>query len=306
MTTRDRPRRDCQCKRARHQHGTRTAYVVDRCRCDDCREAARIYEQKRRRAHLYGRYDNLVDATPAREHLTRLLDQGMSYKQLQTLTGVDRSTLCRIVHGRAERGEGPARRIIPVNAERILAVRYTHRGLPGGHRIPATGVTRRAQALMCLGYSLKWQAAQIGMNPGNYNRMVNGGTGGVTVALHQRVDGMYRDLENTPNPATDWHDLAAANRSRYTAARRGYVPPAGWDCIDTDPTPATVTDITTAADRKAQDAVDLIAGGMAPAQVMDRLRVGSLAALTRLLAGAGREDLAVEAEHAHQIWKDAA
>lgn len=36
----DRPTRDCQCKRANHQHGTRTAYVVDRCRCDPCREAA--------------------------------------------------------------------------------------------------------------------------------------------------------------------------------------------------------------------------------------------------------------------------
>ena len=50
----DRPTRDCQCPRANHQHGTRTAYVVDRCRCDPCREAARIYEAQRRRTHLYG------------------------------------------------------------------------------------------------------------------------------------------------------------------------------------------------------------------------------------------------------------
>ena len=47
----DRPTRDCQCKRANHQHGTRTAYVVDRCRCDPCREAARIYEAQLADAH---------------------------------------------------------------------------------------------------------------------------------------------------------------------------------------------------------------------------------------------------------------
>ena len=65
-------------------------------------------------------------------------------------------------------------------------------------------------------------------------------------------------------------------------------------------------EVSTALKAYAALATRLIAGGMAPAQVMNRLRVDGLAALTRLLAGAGREDLAVEAEHAHQIWKDAA
>ena len=37
-----RVKRDCQCKRASHVHGTRTAYVVDKCRCRPCTDALRI------------------------------------------------------------------------------------------------------------------------------------------------------------------------------------------------------------------------------------------------------------------------
>jgi hypothetical protein len=41
-----RPKRDCVCKRARHQHGTRAAYTKDGCRCFPCRIAnSRIHAQ---------------------------------------------------------------------------------------------------------------------------------------------------------------------------------------------------------------------------------------------------------------------
>lgn len=301
-----RPTRDCQCKRANHQHGTRTAYVVDRCRCDPCREAARIYEAQRRRTHLYGRYNNLVDAEPARQHLRTLRAHGMSHQQLETLTGVDKSTLFRILHGRTERGEGPARRIIPKNADAILAVRFTHEGLPGGHQIPATGAVRRAQALACLGYSFKWQAEQIGMSPANYARIVRTEGGKVTVTTHGLIDDLYRRYEMTPNRAATWHEKAAASRARNTATREGWAPPAMWDDIDLDDAPAVAEDTPESlAERRQQDAVDLIAGGMAPALVAQRLRT-SVRGLQRMLTTAGREDLAVEVEHAHQVWQDAA
>jgi hypothetical protein len=35
-------KRDCQCPRVNHQHGTRLAYDADRCRCFDCRLANAI------------------------------------------------------------------------------------------------------------------------------------------------------------------------------------------------------------------------------------------------------------------------
>ena len=302
----DRPTRDCTHPKANHQHGTRTAYVLDRCRCDPCREAARVYEAQRRRTHLYGRYNNLVDAEPARQHLRTLRAHGMSHQQLETLTGVDKSTLFRILHGRTERGEGPARRIIPKNADAILAVRFTHEGLPGGHQIPATGAVRRAQALACLGYSFKWQAEQIGMSPANYTRIVRTEGGKVTVTTHGLIDGLYRRYEMTPNRAVTWHEKAAASRARNTASREGWVPPAAWDDIDLDDAPAVAEDTPVPLnERRRQDAVDLIAGGMAPAMVAQRLRT-SVRGLQRMLTTAGREDLAVEVEHAHQVWQDAA
>lgn len=304
----DRPTRDCQCKRANHQHGTRTAYVVDRCRCDPCREAARIYEAQRRRTHLYGRYNNLVDAEPARQHLRTLRAHGMSHQQLETLTGVDKSTLFRILHGRTERGEGPARRIIPKNADAILAVRFTHEGLPGGHQIPATGAIRRAQALACLGYTFKWQAEQIGMSPANYARIVRTEGGKVTVTTHGLIDDLYRRYEMTPNRPETWHEKAAASRARNTATREGWAPPAAWDDIDLDDRPASTPAYKTISDMEArrQDAVDLIAGGYAPATVMGRLGIRTLRDLKLMLATAGRADLAEEAALAHQVWQDAA
>lgn len=46
MTTRQ--RRDCACLRSRHKHGTRQAFVRDRCRCDDCTAASSEYHRARR------------------------------------------------------------------------------------------------------------------------------------------------------------------------------------------------------------------------------------------------------------------
>ena len=305
-TTEDRPIQDCTCKRARHQHGTRLAYVVDHCRCAPCTEASRAYEEARRREHLYGRFDRLVDADPVRRHLEALYATGMSRRQVQNLTGINTSTLHRILHGRSERGEGPAKRIIPANANKILALRPTTQGLPDGHKLPSRGVVRRAQALMCLGYSLKWQAEQLGMGAANYTRLINGYGEHVTVATFRKMDALFRRLEHTPNAAATWHEKAAGVRSRNTAARNGWANPAMWDDIDLDDAPAQVDDdVESLAERRRQDAVDLIAGGIAPTLVAERLHT-SVRGVQKMLTTAGREDLALEAEHAHQVWKDAA
>lgn len=38
----------------RYEHGTHAAYVLDRCRCDRCRQANKLYERDRARLHRAG------------------------------------------------------------------------------------------------------------------------------------------------------------------------------------------------------------------------------------------------------------
>lgn len=56
-------------------HGTNARYVVDRCRCDDCRQANRTYERDRARKHRKGLVP-YIPADPVRTHLRGLLPSG--------------------------------------------------------------------------------------------------------------------------------------------------------------------------------------------------------------------------------------
>lgn len=87
------------------------------------------YGQWRRRQQAYGRTTSMyVDAGPVREHIEALSAAGVSYKRLHKLSGVALSSIARIVTGRTERGEGPAKQVHRGVADRILAV-----PLPGTH-----------------------------------------------------------------------------------------------------------------------------------------------------------------------------
>ena len=59
--------RECTHPQACHQHGTRAAYVRDRCRCTDCTAANTAASRTATRERIYGRQP-YVDAGPVREH----------------------------------------------------------------------------------------------------------------------------------------------------------------------------------------------------------------------------------------------
>jgi lambda repressor-like predicted transcriptional regulator len=159
-------RRDCQHKEADHQHGTRQAYVLDKCRCRPCRIANAEHEAARTKAKAYGRYDvGRVDAQPAREHLAMLAENGISLKRAAELAGVAQSTLGHIVYGRKERGEGPRKRIERRVADAILAVRPGFDSMPEARIIDGTGTARRIQALVAIGHSINSLAAAAGLRP---------------------------------------------------------------------------------------------------------------------------------------------
>lgn len=94
-----RPTRDCQHSRVNHEHGTRLAYVLDRCRCPSCTTANRLEAKRRRTAIAYGRWTGLIDAGPSREHIGHLRAAGLSLQRICSVSGVGYGTLAKIVYG---------------------------------------------------------------------------------------------------------------------------------------------------------------------------------------------------------------
>lgn len=300
----DRPTRDCQHPRANHQHGTRTAYVIDRCRCDDCTKAATAYEKKRRIDHAFGRWDALTDAAPVREHITYLAREGVSYRQVAKYAGVAHTAILDIVVGSTRTGGRPRKRVRRETADRILGMRPSVDVMADGRTYPATGLIRRVHALAALGYSMTWTCDQAGIRMSDLHRITR--TGRTSPGTHLKVDAVYQQVGDTPRVGHTHAEKQSISRTLNRARREKWVPPAGWDDIDLDDAPARAEPPTSPRRRKQQDVVDLIAGGYTPAVVMERLNIDSMADLRRLLTSVGRPDLAAEADHAHQVWKDAA
>jgi len=128
-------RRECAHPRARHQHGTRTAYVADRCRCPDCREANRLAGRARSRAIAYGRWTPYVDTTPIRQHVQRLRAAGIGIDRIIELSGVGSGTLRQVLYGQP-RTKTPLRRIRQITAHRLLTVTIPIPVAPIACRVP--------------------------------------------------------------------------------------------------------------------------------------------------------------------------
>lgn len=219
--------RDCTCKIARHQHGTRQGYVIDKCRCLPCRDAATAYEKKRVRQKAYGRTGR-VDAAPAREHLLWLMTQGTSYKHAARLSGVSLTVISTLIYGRPDRrGHKPPYTCSAATAERILAVQPDPWQRPDGARVNSTGTHRRVQALVYVGWSQQHLANRIGMNRANFFKLMLAAE--VTVGTAKKIRVLYDELWNVTPPRSTHAERSSYTRSRKHAAAHGWLPPLAWD-----------------------------------------------------------------------------
>jgi hypothetical protein len=291
-------KRDCQHKQARHVHGTRQAYVLDRCTCIPCRTANREHEAARKRAKLYGRYDSgRVDAQPAREHLGRLIAGGVSLKRCAQLTGVSTATLGYILYGRTERNEPPRKRIERHVAEAVLAIQPRLELMAPGRRIPSTGTARRLQALATLGYSTSALGSMLGVARANMDTLMDPSRE-VTVKKALMVRALYDRLWCTPNNPEEWRAKIAASRARNAAAARGWAPPMAWDDETIDDPAATPQGVAkpTATREQWRDGLapevrHLLGSGMAVDVACAKLGM-TRSALERALHRAGEHRLA--------------
>jgi hypothetical protein len=230
--------RECTHPQARHQHGTRTAYVKDRCRCTDCTAANTAASRTVTRARIYGRWQPYVDAGPVREHIAALRAAGIGVERIAQLAGLSVSHIRELAdHGRG--GSPGTQRVRPSTATRILAIAIDDAHRAQHSRVDATGTRRRLQALIAIGWPTELLAAQLGRRPNSLCRSMTGES--VTARTAHDVATLFEQLWNNRPPRTTSEQRAAADAARVHAAARGWLPPLAWDDIDTDPTPPSAT-----------------------------------------------------------------
>lgn len=286
--------RDCQCKRAQHIHGTRTAYVVDKCRCRPCTDASAKEQSTRSRLQAYGRYDSgRVDAQPVREHVAALMDYGIGLKRIARLAGVSNATLGKILYGDKTRNMPPRVRTEKHVADGVLAVKPSLDHLGATVSVDATGTRRRIQALVAIGWSQSRIGQGIGMDPQNFNRTIRADR--VQAGTARKIKALYDELWNQPQTGNDQRSRISANRSKNYARAHGWLPPLAWDdeTIDDPATQPTVFEETPMVhgEERIGDVEFLIRTGSGQTEILSRLGFKNMAALERLCHRYGRGDV---------------
>lgn len=263
---RDVGRRDCQHRRAHHEHGTHVAYIRDRCRCAACRRAAARERKRYRLGRLEGR-NGLVDASVPRDHVRALMAAGMSIQDIADRLGQSRNNVCRYLYG-------SQRRVLATAIRGLMAIPVPVAAPAGGScYVPATGSRRRIHALEALGWPTRVIADRTGVSRDSLVRISTGRVSAVRAGTASAVEAAYRWMEVRPPTA---EESPQASRVRAVAASRGWVPPLAWDDdVDLDdpaarPMPRSAWDPTTTgkaqrlywARRRRQDELDASDGSV--------------------------------------------
>jgi transcriptional regulator with XRE-family HTH domain len=259
------PVRECQHKRANHQHGTRQAYVCDRCRCRPCTDANTADKARVNRLKLYGQWDGRVDAAPVREHVLALAAAGMGHKRIARLAGVSGSAVSWLLYGKT-REDGtrrpPSRKVNAATAEKLLAVQPDVEVMAPKAVVDATGARRRLRALVAHGWTARALAKRMGMTDSNFARVLHAETG-MHAETVLRVRALYDELWNVRPPERNGAERQAASRARNLAERNGWLPALAWDddTIDDPAAWANETNETDETDTVDEVAVELFVEG---------------------------------------------
>jgi hypothetical protein len=231
---RTRVRRECTHIRGHHVHGTRAAYVKDRCRCTDCTAANTAASRTANRERTYGRWQPFTDAGPVHHHIVALRAAGIGVERIAHLADMSVSHTRKLADP-AVGDPSVNRRIRPSTAARILSISIDDAMRAPHSRVDATGTRRRLQALVAVGWSPDLLAAQLDRRPSSLRRSMTSWS--VTARTAQDVAALYERLSHSAPPRVGCEQRAAADAARTHAAAQGWQPPLAWDNIDTDPPP---------------------------------------------------------------------
>lgn len=229
-------RRECQHPDHPHEHGTRTAYKKDGCRCRPCMDANAQASRTRDRDLTYGRWNPYVDADVVRAHLELLRTAGLGRLQIAQLTGISARHLGYIINGVQGRRQEHVREH---TASRILAIEPAPANLSPNRKVDGTGTRRRLQALVALGWPPAWLAERLGRDRTNLRRALF--TDEVTARTAADVAHLYEQLWNTRPQADTPRARRAIADALAKAAQHHWLTPLAWDDIDHDPEPPTPT-----------------------------------------------------------------
>lgn len=202
-------RRECHHLRVTHVHGTRAAYVADRCRCPACREANRVEAAARTRALAYGRWRPFVDAARARAYIRQLRLAGLGIDQIAAMAAVPGSTIRSLVYGDYGTGK-PVARIRPATETAILAVPASR--LADGALVAAAPTHRLIGDLLQAGLTLDELSCRLGRTTASVRASlsrdrVTARTAAAVAALHRTTCATatqrpaFTGLRDLPRPA---------------------------------------------------------------------------------------------------------
>lgn len=190
------------------------------CRCSqECRDLANAARQRRARRqerNVPGR----VSAQRVRLHIQAFLrsGQGLSMSDLAKEAGVSRRTVELVM------ASDPDRLVNLSTARKVLSVPIQAGQRLGSVSVCGVGARRRVEALMVLGWPLKYIAAQAGVRPTTLSRAnLVPSASAATVAGVERV---FRDLRYRVGPS---------EVTRSKARSLGFLPWAAWSGSLDDP-----------------------------------------------------------------------
>lgn len=253
----DRTPQPCLHKYANHQHGERTTYVLDKCRCLPCSAANSAAQTQRERLKAYGRYHKYVMAEHVRAHLRDLADYGIGLKQVAKLSGVSTGTLSKIMFGvypttgtgGGRNGPGikirePSRRVLRRTAEAIYEISPVPANLGAGQKDHERTPTARLhlRALVALGWSQAKLATRLGILPTNLGPVIGDGRT-LRRGTVDKIEALYAELSMTLPPETNQRERIAASRARNYAKDRGWLPPLDLEDVDSIETTDDVDEV---------------------------------------------------------------
>ncbi|WP_139187277.1 hypothetical protein [Pseudarthrobacter chlorophenolicus] len=210
---------ECDCPKARHDHGTRDMYGYHKCRCTPCAAASRDYY--RSTAHLT-RTKKWASAELARQRIIQLRAAGLTMDAMADLCGVRVSNLHYILSGPGGR---TVQRILASTLDSLNAISYKDvAGRPISKDTRVDGAVPRLQtmALHAAGWCSEDLSSRSGISVQTFNKLMRGS--GTTHEMRQRINVLYNRLHGTVPPEAEPLQRIRVRRALRKAEANGWTP----------------------------------------------------------------------------------
>jgi hypothetical protein len=208
-------------------HRSLTCYTDFNCRRDECVQRYNDWDRDRRTRQAQGTWDNLVDATPVRDHILSLEKAGILPNRIAKAAGVPLQSVRDFTNPRAR---SRRYRTAPDTAARILAVTADD-ATP--LYVDPTATHRRIQALLAAGWPLIHIDRRLGYKRERMRKILAEKV--VLGSTEQLIAVTYEEL-GTLKPERNGVPKKYAQQARRRAAAERWPTPAYWaqypDVID--------------------------------------------------------------------------